>query len=280
MKKMPKKILLGCLVSILFLFSFVSVNAESQICLVYFTSTNCPNCAITDPIVLSDWTEKYDNLVIIEYMFEGWEDDNVRILGEYAQKYGTMAAVPQLFVSGDKIGAGRLDVPKAEGLIKNMESNPCLLIDKSVSFDELDLNKIQGNPLKLWSNGRLLIRTGNKEISNDFLKELLFSTDLEKLIEESNYKIEKVNAEPAPISRDQIEFANAIEIEDSWVLEFNEDVTISEKEEQNPLNGDVVESTPNLNWIIIGGIMIIVVSIIILIFLFKKGFRIKIKMSD
>ena len=35
--------------------------AQGEVCLVYFTSTSCPNCAITDPIVLEQWTGENSN---------------------------------------------------------------------------------------------------------------------------------------------------------------------------------------------------------------------------
>ena len=43
----------------------VSAQADKVVCTVYFTYIGCPNCAFTDPIVLTEWTEKYDNLVVI-----------------------------------------------------------------------------------------------------------------------------------------------------------------------------------------------------------------------
>ncbi|MCK4497363.1 MAG: hypothetical protein KAU24_04150, partial [Candidatus Aenigmarchaeota archaeon] len=43
-----------------------SAKADKAVCTVYFTYIGCPNCAFTDPVVLTEWTEKYDNLVVIE----------------------------------------------------------------------------------------------------------------------------------------------------------------------------------------------------------------------
>jgi hypothetical protein len=41
---------------------------------------------------------------------------------------------------------GRIEVPKAESDIKKEEFNFCPLINKSISFEELDLNQLPLNP--------------------------------------------------------------------------------------------------------------------------------------
>ena len=48
-------------------------------CLVYFTAIGCPNCAVTDPIVLEQWTSENEDLVVMEYMFYDWDDENAAI---------------------------------------------------------------------------------------------------------------------------------------------------------------------------------------------------------
>ena len=186
-----------------------TAQEDEHVCTVYFTAIGCGNCKVTDPIVLNEWTEKYDNLVVIEYMFTNWGEENARLLGEYAQKYGSWASVPQLFITSDKVALGRIDVPNAENDIEPMENNPCLLLDSSVPFNELNLNELPKEP-KLWSGDRLLIKIGNGEVSSDFLRELLFSQDLTKTIEETTYEIEEIEAEPAPIAYGQINFDDAI----------------------------------------------------------------------
>ena len=40
---------------------------NGDICAVYITGIGCPNCAVTDPVVFSEFTANYPNLVIIEY---------------------------------------------------------------------------------------------------------------------------------------------------------------------------------------------------------------------
>ena len=170
---------------------------SSVICMVYFTFIGCPNCAVTDPIVLREWTEKYPNLVIIEYGWVSgdWQHPNSQFFGEFAQAYRTQAAVPQLVLSKNRIRLGRLDVPKAEEDIKALASNPCPLIDKSVFWENLNLNELKAEP-KIWANGRVLIKLNEKEwlfqwngedppktvgkekFNQKELKELLFTQDI------------------------------------------------------------------------------------------------------
>ncbi len=257
---MKRGILLG-LVVFLVLFSSPVFAGEQKTCAVYFTKIGCPNCAITDPMVLSNWPSRNDDLVVIEYMFWNWGEENARLLGQYSQKYGTMSSVPQLFISSKKTGLGSLEIPQMEDDLEDLKGNPCL-VDGSLSFEEVDLNSIPGNPLKLWTKGRLLVRTGDQEVSNEFLKELLFSENLTPIIDESDYKIVSVEAEPAPISEGEIDFERALEIEDSWTLKVNEDVTVPDKGEggdenvmQIPLLGemDITQVSLPVLTVLIGG---------------------------
>ncbi len=189
-------------------------------CLVYFTALGCPNCAVTDPIVLEQWTSENEDLVVLEYMFYDWGDENAAILGAYAQTYGTLAAVPQLFISSERILSGRLDIPNLDtGSIP--ASNPCLVGD-AIEFGNLDLNAVFGNLLKVWANGRLLVRTGQGQVSNDFLKELLFTSDVQSVLDSQDYEIQETDPDPAPISGGQVVFEKAFSIGDSWTFQFNE----------------------------------------------------------
>jgi len=135
--------------------------------MVYFTFIGCPNCAVTDPIVLSEWPVKYRRLVVIEY---GWKagditHPNAKTLGKYANIYHSYAVVPQIILDKGKIWRGRDRVPKAEKLLSVLEANPCPLISDSKplseSFEKIKLKKLPGLP-KIWANGRILISLGNR----------------------------------------------------------------------------------------------------------------------
>lgn len=249
-------------------FAFAKENSPSSvICAAYFTFIGCPNCAVTDPIVLIEWTKKYPNLVIIEYGWVSgdWQDPNSQFFGEFAQAYKTQAAVPQLVFSKNKIRLGRLDVPKGENDIKSLSSNPCPLIDKSVSFENLDLNKLPAKP-KIWANGRVLIKlnenewlfqwngeeppktVGKENFSQEELKELLFT---ENISDKLKYKIFEI-VEPQKVMFSgsafppeagfvpYAEFGNAIKIK------LLEELTGGEEEEQEEITPELEEETVKL----------------------------------
>jgi len=205
---MKKWILLFLLLILFFLPKQKILAKENNFCSVYFTFIGCPNCAVTDPVVLIKWPKKYPNLVIIEYGWKGgdWKSINSRFFGEYASIYKTQAAVPQFVISKNNIKLGRIDVPKAENDIKKTKSNPCPLIDKSIPFENLDLNKLPAFP-KIWANERVLIklnrnewlfqwngknppRTTGKEIfTQKELKELLFTENIFEKLENKAFNI-------------------------------------------------------------------------------------------
>ena len=227
--------------------------ADSIICAVYFTYIGCPNCAVTDPIVLFNWTKRYPNLVIIEYGWRGgdWQDPNSQFFGEFAQAYNTLAAVPQLIFSKSKIRLGRLDVPKGERDIKSLSSNPCPLIDKSVSFKNLDLNKLPAKP-KIWANGRVLIKLsenewifqwngeeppkaiGKEKISQKELKELLFAENISEKLRNKTFKI----VEPQRVLFSgsafppEYGFVPYAEFENAIKINLSEELEVSGEEEQ------------------------------------------------
>ena len=190
-------------------FAFAEDNSPSSItCAVYFTYLGCPNCAQTDPIVLTEWTKKYPNLVIIEYMWKGgdWQNPNSHFFGEFAHGYRTQAAVPQLVFDKKNIRVGGIDVPQGEKNIKALSSNPCPLINKNVFWENLNLNELKSRP-KIWSNGRILIKKedgwlfqwngkalskdliGEKSIDNELAKNLLFSHNVSKTIQGLKFEI-------------------------------------------------------------------------------------------
>ncbi len=190
-------------------FAFADSPQNSVICATYFTYIGCPNCAVTDPIVLTEWTKKYPNLVIIEYMWHGgdWQDPNSQFFGEFASAYKTRAAVPQLVFSKNSIRLGRIDVPRGENNIKALSSNPCPLINENVFWEDLDLNELEAKP-KIWANGRILIKLNDREwlfqwngekvheetigdesLSNSLTKELLFTDNISKILKGKKFDI-------------------------------------------------------------------------------------------
>ncbi len=254
---MGKRVFVILLIFFLF-FSGQGALARDYVCAVYFTFVGCPNCAYTDPVVLTEWTKKYPNLAVIEYAWRGgdWEDPNSKFFGEYASAYKTQAAVPQIVIDKKNIRLGRIDVPKAESVIEKKEFNPCPLIDKSISFEELDLGRLPGFP-KIWANGRILIKlnenewlfqwngespplpAGGQEFSQKELKDLLFAENLFENLENKIFDIvEPQRAEFSGIAfpdSDFIpfcEFENAVKIKPVGNNRISNGIDLSEKPEK------------------------------------------------
>jgi len=229
-----------------------SVLAQNYFCATYFTYIGCPNCAVTDPLVLTEWPKKYPNLVIIEYVWQGgdWQSANSQFFGKFASSYKTPAAVPQIVISKNNIRLGRIDVPKAEADIKKKEFNPCLLIDKSISFEELDLNQLQAFP-KIWANGRLLIRLSENEwlfqwdgenpprtigkevFTQKEIKELLFAKNLfEKLKNKVFDIVEPQKVEFSGSAFPNSDFIPYYKFENAIKINLSEKIPITEPEEK------------------------------------------------
>jgi len=199
-----------------------TIQKTEKACIVYFTYIGCPNCAVTDPIVLSKWPIKYRRLVVIEY---GWRDGeithpNAKTLGEYARIYRSHAAVPQIILGRGKIWLGRDEVPRAEKPLSVLKANPCPLISDSKpiskSFEEIKLKELPGLP-KIWANGRILISLGNenwifgwngsrviagdvgdKIMDDSHLKQLLFAEDVRGWLR--GYRFEVLEGVKVPFS--------------------------------------------------------------------------------
>ena len=202
------------LIYVALLLSFVFIPAQKTLaqdyfCAVYFTAIGCPNCAVTDPILLTEWTNKYSNLVIIEYSWKDFnnpKNPNPRLFGEYINAYRIQSAVPQIIISKKNIRLGRIEVPKAERDIQKKKFNPCPLVGKSVSFENLDLKELPGLP-KIWANGRILIKLnenewifqwngenpprtiGKENFSQKELKDLFFTDNISKKLENKIFDI-------------------------------------------------------------------------------------------
>ena len=242
---------------IFLLFPYQKVLSQNYFCTFYFTFIGCPNCAVVDPIVLTEWTKKYPNLVIIEYGWRGgdWEDPNSQFFGEYAKAYKTQAAVPQIVISKNNIRLGRIEVPKAEQDFKKKKFNPCPLIDKSIPFEKLDLTKLPAFP-KIWANQRVLIKLsenewlfqwngedpprtiGRENFTQKELKELLFAENLFEKLENKIFDIvepQKVEFSGSAFPSSygfipSVSFENAIKIDLSKKPEILPQEKIEQKE--------------------------------------------------
>ena len=249
-------------------------ESQNYFCTLYFTFIGCPNCAYTDPIVLNQWIKKYPNLVIIEYGWKGgdWESPNSKFFGDYAKEYKTQAAVPQLVFDKSNIKLGRIEVPKGESYIKSKISNPCPLIDKSVSFENLNLNELPAFP-KIWANGRILIRLnkneylfqwngeapprtiGKEKITQKELKELLFTENVFEKLKNKAFDIvkpQKVEFSGSAFPESS-EFVSYAEFENAIKINVSENLITSKPEENQEPKEEISqkpeEETINLPFI-------------------------------
>lgn len=167
------------LVFLAVLFSLtVPLAAAEKICAVYFTGVGCPNCAATDPVLLTELTNKYPELVIIEY--EIYEDraSNQDISSQYFESYkeGEITGIPFIVFDGENSRMGKYGVEESEEIISALESNDCPMPDgTSVAFNELDLTTLPGKP-KIWTRDRVLIKGWGSD--NEKLKALLTEEDI------------------------------------------------------------------------------------------------------
>jgi len=213
-------------------FSEASEIRENCICLVYITGIGCPNCAVTDPIVLSEWTLKYPNLVIVEYEIYKNNKENYPTADEYFENYissGVRPGVPFLILDKDNVFLGRFEVLEAEKKIGNLCEKPeeeqvpygagkFPLSDNSCQkFEDLDINNLPGKP-NIWANGRVLTPVGEKKADYKLLKKLLFEDDVSFLLEESNYTT--ITPEPVSLSKGEVNFDNALLI-GGWRFQWN-----------------------------------------------------------
>jgi hypothetical protein len=214
-------------------------QAEKDVCAVYFTYVGCPHCATSDPFVLVELTEKYHNLVVIEYEFV-LQPENSYVLYDYNEEYDCGTGVPLVIFNKEENVAG--DVP----ILQNMEGviekgpNECPLADGSASFEDLDLTGMPGKS-KLWTKDRILMKYGEGG-DNELLKRLLTGDNLSAVLEGISFQA--VEPEPVLLSGvrfpqldvlQSAEFEHAIKI-DNWIFQWNgEEISsgVSEEPDNN-----------------------------------------------
>lgn len=198
-------------------------SQENVICLVYFTGVGCPHCAVSDPFVLQDLPNETRNLVIIEYEIYQQSENSPLLMG-YNNEYGTALGVPLLIF--DETYSLMGDRPILDGVDQAIEymdgGNECLLVNDSLSFEELDLDDLPGLP-KIWANNRVLMRVGKgreTEELKSIMKEFLLTDTLCKKIEEEG--LNQISPQNVPLSGKNLKFSNAIELGTNWIIQYNE----------------------------------------------------------
>ncbi|MFB6089325.1 MAG: hypothetical protein ABEK36_06105 [Candidatus Aenigmatarchaeota archaeon] len=245
----------------IFIFSFLSTlpnlavgqELEDINCAVYFTGVGCPHCANTDPVILKDKLSEYTNLTIIEYeIYQNRE--NAPLLEKYSNKFNTGLGIPNIIFGVDNTITGdRSIINNIDKKIEERKNGICPLLNESLPFSELNLNKIPGKP-KIWIDEKVLVRTGEGITPDEYLKKLLLK-EPENVIEDIKEK--NVKPEPVALSGSEVNFKNAVQME-GWKLQWERGQT----EDEDNVNGSQEnKSQVDTNLLLIIGILIIFVLI-------------------
>lgn len=200
-----------------------SANAQNNndaVCSVYLTGIGCPNCAVTDPVLLRDLTAEYPDLVVIEYEIYESHESNQSISGEYFNTYIPVgrAGVPFIIFDKDNTALGRFEVLDAEEKIASLDSNPCPLSDGTIeSLKDLDLTKLEGK-INIWTKNRFL--QSGEGGDNDILHKLIFTEDVEETLKDVDHEI--IEPVSVPLSGAEVNFDKAAKI-GSWTFQWNTD---------------------------------------------------------
>ncbi len=240
---------------ILFLFVILNANgilaqeSGEQICAVYITGIGCPNCAITDPALLSEYTSEYPNLIVFEYEIYDLRASNKGVANQYFESYipDTTPGVPFVIFNKNLFGLGRFQVLDSKEIIENLNSNDFPAPDGTpVSFENLDLTSLPGK-VKIWTKDRVLISGENGD--NEILKNILTTENVSSFLEDFDF--EETGLEPVLISGGQVEFKNAVKIGD-WTLQWDE------KSDTDTGINHVTEPSWKSHWIFIFLILLII----------------------
>ena len=271
MKKKKRKLNVIGIVILLLALGLSNISAQTnqdseKICSVYITGIGCPNCAITDPALLSEYTSKYPNLIVVEYEIYNLRASNQNIANQYFESYipNTRAGVPLIIFNKNQIGLGRFQVLDSKEVIESLDSNNYPLPDgSSVEFKDLDITALKGK-VKIWTKNRVLI-SGNKG-NNELLKNLLITEDIHSTLEDIN--LEEIEPKPIPISDGQIEFSQAVKIDD-WILEWNGKSSIVSAGETDISDAEGINHVTESPWKLWYWILIIFVFFIVFFLIYK-----------
>lgn len=197
-------------------------SAGETFCSVYVTGIGCPNCAITDPAVISEFTSENPNLLVIEYEIYQKVNENYETSQEYFSSYippGVRPGIPLFVLDTENAFIGRYEVLEAADIISGNDSNSCPAPDgSSADFSGLDITTLPGEPT-LWSDNRVLVpEEGGGD--NELLKQLLFDDDIAGTLKELGY--EETDTVPVKLSGGEVSFEHAVQL-DGWLFQWNGD---------------------------------------------------------
>jgi hypothetical protein len=205
--------LLGCCVQ----GALASDQAESPVCMFYFTGIGCPHCKNVDPVIFGDWLEEYPDLIVVEYeIYEHTE--NVPIFQTFVTQLNISPGVPNLVMGINGSVAGDTKILDMVPAVMDQRAN--ITAEFGNVFFTLDRCKfaaLTGSP-QIWHDNRILIKTGPDESDDVFLKELLLTDDLYTTLRGTEY--EEVDPVPVNFSGGAAEFEHAIQT-GNWTLQWN-----------------------------------------------------------
>ncbi len=253
-----KIILAVFILSLFFTPANFSVAKETDLeypglCAVYLTGIGCGNCALTDPIILSDLLAQYKDFVVIEYEIYKLREANQKVSTKYFENYlsGTRPGVPFFILNKNLKALGGNQVVKAQELLDEKETNSCPLPSgESKDFKNLDLNYLPGKA-KIWHKDRVLIKE-DKNAKGNNLKELLTTPDINLVLEKIKYQ--KIEPKKVLISKGEISFKNAIQA-NGWLFQWGRSKISKDKPTaKQPIKSTEPEVTPDTQKVLIGHI--------------------------
>lgn len=243
-------------------FSFAKEN--NSVCAVYITGIGCSNCAVTDPVILSDFTAKYPEFILVEYEIYQNKKSNLSISDQYFANYllGKRSGIPFLVFGDGETTSGRFEILKTEEKIKdlavrNVGNNFPLMNGEFLDFDDLDLNSLPGEPT-IFSKERALIFNGGGE-DNKILHKLLMAENINDVLKEIEFREAELSS--IEISDGELKFDRAVEL-NGWILKWKDKNSAAE------LKGNY----SNLFWILPFTLSFILGLVF---FLFRKKFSIQ-----
>jgi cytochrome c biogenesis protein CcdA len=201
-----------------------SVWADSPdtgyVCGAYLTGIGCGNCAVTDPVILTQMPAQNPEVIVLE--FEIFHDKmanlNVkkRLFNAYLPK--KRSGVPFFILNKTDTYLGRLNVLEVPDAVATMKANACPMPSgQGEVFEKVDLTKIPGR-FKVWAKQRVLM--SGPQGDNTVLKKVLTEPDLSQALQ----GIPFVRVDPIPVllSGAELTFQHAVML-DQWRLQWNGD---------------------------------------------------------
>ena len=211
--------------------SIASINENEITYAVYFTGVGCSHCAKTDPVVLKQLPQEYENFVVIEYEIYQ-QKNNAVLFNQCCENYDLpmcrpfgptpCKGIPLICFSDSHNDILTGDSPilkNVEDKLSTVKNNQCALLDGPVSFIDLDFNQLPGNP-KIWINNKILIKNSDQTFDNQILKNLFLQDDIKAVLNNQNYNITKPQS--VMLSGGKVEFKQAINL-GGWTFQWNGD---------------------------------------------------------